>query len=427
MDKEIKLIGNGTYGCIFHPGIHCNKKNNISNSSFVTKVQMNGIELKNEIDIGKMIKTVPNYSNRFAPIVESCNLNISSVKESTIEKCDLGVNAQNANEFVSSRINYVGSNTLYSYFYKLLKKDVEHKIKVRSGAVIKTNIKKNFIRYIVKIIETHIYLLESLQLFQSKNLTHFDLKENNIIYDEKNKVPIIIDYGISINWNALKTQKNYTEKFSFNHFETYPYWCIESVLFMHACDRIHKAKEPAFFSKKIELSDLSQMKNTLRSFIIGDDSKHNRFLDMNKEEIAKFETKSKHYINSFKDKSWNDIWTSLMNSRHNWDNYSMAHIFYYFFFKFDLLGEDTNINIIKKYTILLKELMMNEPCKRSSLQETISKLKNIIKHINKEETMRVAKNINKKAENHGYLNATMKRIDAVKLEELQEEKIRSAN
>ena len=80
-----------------------------------------------------------------------------------------------------------------------------------------------------KIIYTYYYNLLSLNKLIShqadNGIIHFDIKENNIIYDLKNHSPIIIDFNISFNIKDAKDKNRQKEIFYTNDF--YFYWGID--------------------------------------------------------------------------------------------------------------------------------------------------------------------------------------------------------
>ena len=69
--KNIKLIGDGSYGCVYYPGITCS--GNVNNKKYVTKIQVYNRASKNEIELGEyIIKNIKNYNEYFSPIIKNC-------------------------------------------------------------------------------------------------------------------------------------------------------------------------------------------------------------------------------------------------------------------------------------------------------------------------------------------------------------------
>ena len=426
--NEIKLIGNGNYGCIFHPGINFNKASKNPNMQIVNKVQENYKEVQKEVQVGNIITKIPHYRNRFAPIIESCTANLSSISNNIIEKCDLGVTKQNSSKFISSTIPYVGKHNILSYLESILNKKINQAPNIKSGQVNKKNTSKTMLSFLKKMMEVHIYLLESLKILQANNILHFDLKYNNVIYDQQNDVPIIIDYGLAVIWSNMKSPMDYIDSFSFNSYETYPYWCIESVLLMYICQNILNKNETQFkkLELNIEIRDIANMKETLKKFINGDDKRENRHVGMSAEEIKRFETKATHYINLFVGKTWKDLWNSLKNTQTSWDNYSMAQIFYNILHKFGLLESDINKGFMKNYIDFLKKLIMNEPGKRITIIDSITNLKNLANKVKKEELLVTVNNIKQKVDQPNYVEVTRQKIAQFKLNDLRHEQLINA-
>ena len=65
--EEVELLDQGAFGCVYRPNIDCD--GSIGDKNYVTKVQLKEKELTNEIKIGEMVKTIPNYEFYFANTV----------------------------------------------------------------------------------------------------------------------------------------------------------------------------------------------------------------------------------------------------------------------------------------------------------------------------------------------------------------------
>ena len=77
--KGGKLIAEGGYGCIFHPGINCDGKE-MKTKKYASKIQRMSSSAKNEIQIGNILKNINGYENHFAPIIKHCEIDIAKIK-----------------------------------------------------------------------------------------------------------------------------------------------------------------------------------------------------------------------------------------------------------------------------------------------------------------------------------------------------------
>ena len=119
--KKIKLISQGTYGCIFKKGLTCDGM--VDETNTISKIQEKNETSENEITMGKKIMTIPNYQEHFAPIIESCDVDISKIESTEINKCNFIKNYKNKNQpltFQMNKIQYVGKKQLGNYFLDLL-------------------------------------------------------------------------------------------------------------------------------------------------------------------------------------------------------------------------------------------------------------------------------------------------------------------
>ena len=88
--ENIHIIGQGTYGCVYRPNIDCKTKQ-IGSNEYLSKMQRKDKTSKNEIIIGKIITSLPEqiYNNRFAPILESCPIEIGKMEEGKYSTCKM--------------------------------------------------------------------------------------------------------------------------------------------------------------------------------------------------------------------------------------------------------------------------------------------------------------------------------------------------
>ena len=79
---EFKLLSQGSYGCIFKPGMSC--ENNNPTTKYITKVQKQKEISEKETIIGKEIKKIVQYEKYFAPIVNTCPIDLKALNRHQI-------------------------------------------------------------------------------------------------------------------------------------------------------------------------------------------------------------------------------------------------------------------------------------------------------------------------------------------------------
>lgn len=107
-----KLIGQGSYGCAFHPGFKCSAREGGNLKRIkrrVSKIQENDFFSANEIAIGKRVQNIPDYQRYFAPVLNACPVSIEQLDdERDVGKCR-AVNIQD--ELVIMNTQYIRGNT----------------------------------------------------------------------------------------------------------------------------------------------------------------------------------------------------------------------------------------------------------------------------------------------------------------------------
>lgn len=195
----MELLDQGTYGCIYKPGITCDAKP--QSPKYTTKIHAKGPTGSNESNIGEIIRNkIPNYQNYFSPVLESCVVNLAKVDKEDIDQCEFihsDIISRKPLEYMSSKIKYVEGVTFNKY--------------------IESHNKLSIVEHLFK------YLLTSVKKLANNNIVHFDIKENNVVV-KKNGTPILIDFGISINMNDL--DKPLSDIF-YAYAPHYATWCPE--------------------------------------------------------------------------------------------------------------------------------------------------------------------------------------------------------
>lgn len=365
--KTVKLINQGTFGCVFRPGIKCGTKT-VDSAKFITKVQVDADEVNRETAIGKIVTTIPRYNYRFAPIVEACPIDVSTIGSTEISKCEVitkSMNKQSHPNFVSNRIKYVGKYTLGDYLDRL----------ITSG---NSTSSKGVDNYFKELVDIHIYLLQSLQILVNNNIIHYDLKENNIMFDEVHSVPIIIDFGLSFQINKL-TEANYADAF-YTLYAQYSCWCAEITLLCYIIKRVYKDRiEP--LSAKITKATMDDMKKHILIYITENEALKHNFTENEK---RLFKLKINSFIYSFHEKTWKQFMDALINTYKSWDNYSLAVILIREMSYMGMLQE-SNVNFLQEYIKCLKAVILAPPTQRQEIPVTIGSIKTIFAKVNKTE------------------------------------------
>ena len=372
-ENDIQIIGQGTYGCIFRPNIDCGTKQK-GNSDFLSKIQKNDKITNNEIEIGKKL---PPKNRRFAGIIEHCPITVGEIGDKTIQKCKLTQKKTGMN-LVSNKINYVGEYTLGKYLEN----------KLLEGTDAKTQSET----YIHRIINTHIYLLDSLVVLNESNVIHLDLKGNNIMIDQSKNKPVIIDFGMSYD-KTLLNLKNYKEnvKHPFGIAEKYYIpWCIEVIMLSHISRYLMDHKTKKIIDENKERKIIDEKNIGILQRIVSDYVGENTILKMsvfNKEEIELYKKKMTDWVKSMIGKTWSEIWTVITAQSSSWDNYSVSVMY---LMELDIVGllkstNTTTNDFLNKYIAELKKLILSVPGERDVPKKSGESLKTIFLKVSKKQ------------------------------------------
>lgn len=177
--KQNKLIGQGSYGCVYKPGIDC-KGNTNTNKKIISKITILESSTINEFKISFLVKQIANYYTRFSPILKKCNVSFNKILNTLNENaddCQL-LNKFHDKQYVLLYLNYIpGRLSLKEFLYK--------------------SFETNYSIFYPEMFNSLMYSLTSVLLLNSKNIIHNDLHSGNIIYNTQTNKPIIIDFGLS--------------------------------------------------------------------------------------------------------------------------------------------------------------------------------------------------------------------------------------
>jgi serine/threonine protein kinase len=338
--EKMKLVAQGTYGCLFHPGITCS--GNTQSLKFITKLETNKEMTENEYEIGKHLQSnLKDLTNTmFAPILSYCPVSLSEIKGDSIEECEVIQEEDNKNSLISNKIRYVGKDSLEPYLFDKLKKNP-----------------KTFFKF---VIESHLYLINSLEKLIINNIVHYDLKENNILVDPLQRVPIIIDFGLSFRIDLLKEDSSY--KKAFYYFATdYPPWCMEIAIISFIVKKNTILKKE---TSSDSWSNLDVDVNDLLS-IVDDFYETNDIMKAvsSQDIISSSKPKWREYIsNSFTGKKGKFIVDTLLYFWKTWDNYAVCGIYLIFLY-------NACPDYLKEYQKILINYITCLPSERKGVDE----------------------------------------------------------
>jgi serine/threonine protein kinase len=334
-----KLLSQGGFGCIYYPGIKCNGKPQ-DNKHVVSKLQKNNESSINEIHIGELIMDIEDYMLYFLPVVSSCPIKLGSINKNLLEECDIlstSDDKEKETKYILMEIPYVKNKSFYAILIDMYSS------------------KKHII---VGLIENYSYLLDSLSILLKNKLVHFDIKSENILYNQNTHLPLILDFGISIDIDTFK-YKNIGIYF-YTYSPDYYIWSLE----VHVINfLLYETRGP------LTAADIKR--------ICAEYVKYNKGLINFSEEFKGDYLKScenclQVYVGMDKKKTI-DL---LITFYPTWDNYSLSILYLKTFSFMFPQGFHKNSLILYFSQMLLYNIHPN-PNKRYSLEETKQKFKDI--------------------------------------------------
>ena len=209
------------------------------------------------------------------------------------------------------------------------------------------------------LIETYQSLLHSLELLIDKDVVHFDLKSENILYNKQGQLPIIIDFGLSFNTKYLNSEDK-IKKIFYIYEPKYYIWPIE----VHLINYILYKANGALNEENIETVVSSYMDNGAMFDIVS-----NNFKDDYKNAAIKY---FKQYIGMS-----NNTIIDLLSEYHNtWDNYALNILYLKLFGLVFPNGINKNKLLVSFSQLLLINVSF-DPNKRLKPEETKNKFNNL--------------------------------------------------
>lgn len=368
--SNVKLLSQGTYGCVFRPGVECSGKQ-LTSKKYITKIQKNRQISKNEVLIGEKIQKIVGHEQYYAPLLETCDVSVRDLKNmEEAKKCDF---MENADEYLdkpyeSNRIRYVGKKTLGDYFTQET-----------------TNINQ-IETYFRKMINAHQTVLTGIMKLNNANIMHFDMKENNIICRNKSGRPIIIDYGISVDTTNIASVEYDARNVFFAYTDTYPSWCLDIAMITYMVNNSKNAdiKQKRMNAWRDEKASVESATKVISDYM----EKNQGMIDLlTKEEQEKYTVAMNAYYTPLVEggmmniPTWGSVYDEIIKNHKSWDNYGVAITFMFLLNDLKLEKKVEEIPFMKEYMNIMKKIVLSVPDKRPSAEETLTEMQTILSNI----------------------------------------------
>ena len=406
---------------MYIPEISCDSKEPTLNK-YVSKIQQDNFASRREIKIGKNIAKIRGYNARFAPIIKTCPVNVATINGKELASCKMYMQAKAAHttdNLITCKIRYVGKNTLGKELDSVL--------------LTKRPSKNVLNRYCKQLAETHMYLLKSLSILNENGVLHLDVKENNVMYDDTNHVPIIIDYGLSYNVSDLDIDeyaKNATNSFGVN-VPWYSPWCIEVVMLSYIAKQIQTKADSAY---KV---DVTRLDSKIEDFAVFSQMIEN-YMDKNlilqhkifgANEVKDYKTGLIELVKGFKGKTWREVWKMIVASNKSWDNYGMSVLYLQELNISGLLDcmspNEHEQSFLKQYVDALKKVILSSPANRPTANEMHQILDNIFRKTSRKLYNEVITKFEEKLKGKDVKETiTMNRMESTRTAMLQDNRLR---
>jgi serine/threonine protein kinase len=374
-----KFLTQGGYGCVFHPGVSC-KEDGLLTDKYITKIQSGKYTSSREIVIGEKIKKIKNYADYYAPILSSCSVSLSNVSDSEIKKCD--IIKSDALTYAASKLTYVGKNTLLKH---LLAKYTAKPIGINR-----------------EIVSTHKALLDGFKRLSDAGIIHYDVKDNNVMCEDKTGTPIIIDFGLSIDVSEISAN-DYKDAF-YVYGPDYGPWCLEIAMISYAANEV-KPEDPVMAggyvgfggaAEPIKWTEMEVKKEhidrVVGDFIKKNDAFADLIVDVQRE---KYRVSMTQYYSKYVGKQWKEMVVELQTHIKSWDNYGLSVCYLYIIKQLKL----DNASLMKSYKSYLEEIVLSAPSDRPSCDQTMAKLNELFGKVKKNEQKKQQKDILNKLRN----------------------------
>ena len=336
-----KLFSEGAYGCVFYPSLF-----NKSKMKYVSKIQKSSFSAKNEIRMGEIIKQQPYYLNHFVPVVQSVPINVSKIDDEDVDNCTI-LKKYKDSDFLNMKIFYVDGSNFLDYIISSKSSDFS---------------------FVNLIIDSYNHLLNSLNMLVGMKIVHYDLKGNNIMINNINNLPLVLDFGLSISMNELKI--DLLNKFFYVYAPEYSPWALE---IHYLSFLLNVNREPSIKDLETMVDRYIENETNPVGILFSDGF------------VEKFKRLCLRQLKKYKAMGFTDSITYILTQWRTWDNFSLSVIYLNFFYYIYGKKKIPKQDFIK---IILELLLLNvhpNPEMRLSIKETVlvfnDKLMNFVQNL----------------------------------------------
>ena len=353
-----KFLNEGGYGCIYYPGITCDGKPQLT-KKIVSKLQRNDESAENEIQMGARITAIPNYQLYFLPVVASCPVRLNKIKPKLLTACsnitprDIEADMARDNKSSSNNDDSGGGYILMEVPYVLNK----------SFYTILIDMYASKKHVIIGIIENYTYLLEALETLLAANIVHFDIKSDNILYNQQTHLPLILDFGLSMYIPDLQ-QADTLAIYFYNYTPDYYIWPLEVHVINYLLYEVEGQGEGGLGE--------ADVKKIAAAYVQHNKGLTNFSAQFHKDYLAACETYLRTYVGKNKKKTI-DVLLSFYSS---WDNYSLSILYLKTLSLMFPQGFHKN-SLILYFSQMLLYNIHPDPAKRYSWADTKQRFKDI--------------------------------------------------
>jgi hypothetical protein len=242
------------------------------------------------------------------------------------------------------------------------------------------------ITYLKKLINTYLYLLPSFQKLNADvGVVHLDVYSKNIMYDAKNNLPIIIDFGMSycIDWLQLPAYLSFKYPFGVQSFSYAP-WCLEVSLLTHLARHLRPTndqpnKHGGYLDETLLKSPVSQeLIRTYQAFCVDFVNANLRsilFTDADRQTLL---TNLQTWIGNLaaKTKTHDALWTALLASYRTWDIYAISIMYLHEIDDAGLTTTTTTVaTVVRSFVDQLKRVILAVPDQRPTVGQLFQEAK----------------------------------------------------